>query len=416
MSVGFLNNFYTQITESITAAGVIASIPDADYTELLVLDEDYVYCLLRDDENREIIIIDINASSSTDGLSIARGQESTVARAWPRGATLAQVITADNYGDFLQESSERSVGYDPTGVLSPQYLGEKVLQSTDNEASTRWWIAKNATDKKWLPLTETTDPGGGTSGSGKTAILNVIWTMEDWDATETIVYDDSIYEHDGHALSYFGAGLISKDTSVYKVGTASAKIDLNGDRQADIQGGKEALDCSQWDGQDLSLAGWVYVPSSINPNSQNVSMFLVAVLCPVSESTAGALFISAEYVIPPNIVTAAWKITAEYSVALPVYSAVDVIADDFSLGTWTHLACVLDSSATNVYIYINGIHVSTLDISSIYQPNMSVLSFLAGNVVADRPTTGTNLIGYFDDVRAYNYALTVAEILALPGF
>jgi len=416
MSVGFLNKFYTKIAGAITAAAVIITIPDTEYRSLLELDQDYVHALLRDKTNREVVIIDV-AASTYSGLSVLRGQESTVARAWPRGSTIAQVVTADNYEDFLQVGSERSVGYDPTGVLSPQHLGEKVLQLTDNDASTRWWIAKNATDKKWLPLTDTVDPGGGGGGvdpgggggggGGDTAILNVVWTMEDWNVGETVVYDDSFYGYDGEQGSYGGTGLVSKDTSIYKVGTASARLDLNGDCLTYLLGGS-TFSCSHaYTGLDTTLAGWIYLPASIAPgNAMFMDLFLGA--CP---------FVGGDPSIGHSIgvwyVESAWQIIVYYSSAI---NTVFAVAGSYTIGGWTHLACVLDASATNVYVYENGSLIHTLDVSTEYQ-DMTGFAFLGvSNVSNSIIPAGTDLYCYFDDVRAYNYALTVAEINALPGF
>ena len=397
MSVGFLNNFYTQITESITAAGVIASIPDADYTELLVLDEDYVYCLLRDDENREIIIIDINASSSADGLSIARGQESTVARAWSRGATIAQTITADAYGDFLQIGTSRSYGYDPNGSISPDYLGEKILQSSGEDISTRWWISKNDTDKQWLQLTDTiaVDPGGGGSGG---SVLEVIWTMEDWNVGETVVYDGSIYGINGEA-SILTTETISKDTSIYKVGTASAKLSINTGRLAFIVSNAGTTPITLSD-NNLTITSWRYVPSTISPLN-GIHYCQLAVWSNLAMSLRWNE-------------TDGWQNTLGYSSSAGSISGENAFA---TFGSWVHWAAVLDVVNKTCKLYLDGVLDITLDISAVYAPFYGdAYMYLTVEDNVSPFGTGTDIIMYYDDVRFYNYALTVAEINALPGF
>lgn len=83
-------------------------------------------------------------------------------------------------------------------------------------------------------------------------------------------------------------------------------------------------------------------------------------------------------------------------------------AADLSIGAWTHVACVRDSTAKNIIFYINGSSVETVaytnNATGGANADFVIGALLAGggNVYAD---------GLFDEVRVWNDIRTAQEIL-----
>jgi hypothetical protein len=76
-------------------------------------------------------------------LTVERGQDSTVARLWYDGAMMTPRINAALLDTILQQETERQVAFNPNGVLTPVYRGEKVFQTGQKI----WW--KNITGTVW---------------------------------------------------------------------------------------------------------------------------------------------------------------------------------------------------------------------------------------------------------------------------
>ena len=152
-TIGFNNNARSKIEADITADATTITIPNGDYAYFLESDDDYYYAVLRNALYREIIKIDISASSSSAGLSVTRGQESTSGRVWAKGTQLFQSITADTYGNFVQEGGHRSTGADPNGVITPSYAGEKIMQTGIYDCEIVWWQSIDAVNTVWKQIT-----------------------------------------------------------------------------------------------------------------------------------------------------------------------------------------------------------------------------------------------------------------------
>ena len=84
-----------------------------------------------------------------DNLTVARGQDGTIARNWPAGTLIAQRAVSDSLGRIIQKGEFKTIDYNPNGVLIPDYPNEKVYQSGD-ACHRRWWI--HALDNKWRLL------------------------------------------------------------------------------------------------------------------------------------------------------------------------------------------------------------------------------------------------------------------------
>ena len=146
MSVGFRNITKARLKEAISAGDTTIMLENpADYPAFLKSPGTYVYANLISHQYSEIVKIDV-AASTVNGLSVTREQESTTARAWGRGTWLYQEITSAVLGEFRQKGVFRTVTADPTGSLTPAYVGEKVYQSTGGPA---WWKSTGLANTNW---------------------------------------------------------------------------------------------------------------------------------------------------------------------------------------------------------------------------------------------------------------------------
>lgn len=143
MAIGFRNETKCQIKADITADATTILLNPSDYPPYLKSPGDYVYGILRNSQNIEVVKIDVSASNEY-GLNVARAQESTSARAWSRGSYLYQEMTAATLDALLQKAVFRTVATTPVGSLTPEYLGEKVYQSTG-----AWWKSTGLTNTDW---------------------------------------------------------------------------------------------------------------------------------------------------------------------------------------------------------------------------------------------------------------------------
>ena len=83
-------------------------------------------------------------------LTVERGQDGTVARNWPAGSLLTQRAAGETLGKIIQKGEFRSVTYNPNGVLSGAYPGEKIYESGAQSCQVRWWLNNGGT--KWRLL------------------------------------------------------------------------------------------------------------------------------------------------------------------------------------------------------------------------------------------------------------------------
>jgi len=169
MSVGFRNITKCQTREKISASDTTIRLENtADYVPFISSPGDYVYAVLRDKQYKEIVKIDVSASS-VYGLSVARGHENTSARSWNRGSLFYQDLTADSLEVLRQKEVFRTVTYNPNGLTAPAYAYEKIYQTGATECEKRWWKSVNATNLVWVLIAGTICP-------------NEIWyPPEDWD-------------------------------------------------------------------------------------------------------------------------------------------------------------------------------------------------------------------------------------------
>ena len=179
-SNGYNVKAITNITDEISAAATTIYIPEGEYKNFLPDTGDYVYLVLRNATYHEIIKVDVSASSAADGLSVSRNIGGTN-RAWSRGTAIFQVIVAEDLENFLQYGGERQIDYDPNDVLTPSYLGEKVIQTGLSPCQNKCWMARDGVNKVWDIVAgvecggtvsdPVLDPAGGSYGEAQTVTM-----------------------------------------------------------------------------------------------------------------------------------------------------------------------------------------------------------------------------------------------------
>lgn len=96
-------------------------------------------------QNYEIVkVTNMAQNVNGDVLTVERGQDGTTAREWSPGTLIVQRIVAANYTRFMQKGVFRQVAYDPNGILSAAYPGEKIQQAIAGP-SYSWWKNKSGT-------------------------------------------------------------------------------------------------------------------------------------------------------------------------------------------------------------------------------------------------------------------------------
>lgn len=153
MAYKFNKSGISHLSFAITDSETELRIPWPDFNNFMrsgAIAGDTMFAILRDPEWREIIEIDLANSFSglTDKyLKINRGQGGSSARDWPAGTLIFLSTHADHYNSLLQPEGARQIDFNPNGVLSPDYAGEKILQYAGCQV--RWWQAITAADPYW---------------------------------------------------------------------------------------------------------------------------------------------------------------------------------------------------------------------------------------------------------------------------
>lgn len=172
MSFLFNNRGVSHLSFPITDSETELRIPWEDFNQFMRSNAravDRMMAILRGPVNREIVEIDLNNSFSgpTDKyLVVARGQGGTSSMEWPAGTLLFLSTHADHYEACFQPDSTRQIDFNPNGVLTPDYQGEKILQYAGCDI--RWWQSFDDTNPYWHLIAgepcageEFIDPGWG---------------------------------------------------------------------------------------------------------------------------------------------------------------------------------------------------------------------------------------------------------------
>jgi hypothetical protein len=106
--------------------------------------EEFYITLVDSAGNREVVKV---TGISGNTLTVTRAQDGTSARAWYAGTLINQRLVADSIGEFWQKAAHRSIDYNPHGLLSAAFPGEKALQTGAQACHNRWW--KNVGGTNW---------------------------------------------------------------------------------------------------------------------------------------------------------------------------------------------------------------------------------------------------------------------------
>lgn len=100
-----------------------------------------MYLTITDSQNH-IEVVKITGISGQK-LTVLRGQDGSIARLWYDGAIINQRMPAGLLGAYIQKEAARQVAFNPNGVLTADYRGEKVFQTGQKI----WW--KNVSGTVW---------------------------------------------------------------------------------------------------------------------------------------------------------------------------------------------------------------------------------------------------------------------------
>lgn len=183
MSIAFINNFSTILTDDLHSSGLTLPLPAAAAGQLDFSDGQHYLLTIAGIDQTEIVRV-------TDGLQIERGQEGTIPPAvWPAGSTVFCGITAGGL-QALKGAGGGSEG--PSIVVSdappdrpPAYPGEQWLtpyrcwvgvatgslfdwkRTAGERYSAGWYLGPGANNVTVEPLVELLHLGvSGSSGSG----------------------------------------------------------------------------------------------------------------------------------------------------------------------------------------------------------------------------------------------------------
>lgn len=179
LSIVFNNHAKSTLSADIESSDVLAPIQLADYSSFLATHADgsHLHCVIRNALYFEIVKVNITGSSPGQGLSVDRGQGGTAARDWPAGTLIYQELVADDYESFGQEAIFRTIDYNPNGVLTPSFAGEKVYQSD----LLLWWKSVDAVNTEWRLIVgeivvadPVINPEGGTYSPGDTVSMTCV--------------------------------------------------------------------------------------------------------------------------------------------------------------------------------------------------------------------------------------------------
>ena len=177
MTISFKNSARSGITAAIGTSDTTISINSADWGNFMAgrAAGTEFYCTLRSANNREIVLVDVDASSSPN-LSVSRGQEATIASEWPLGTLIYQDITAATLA-FDQQTAFRQGAFNPNATLTSDYFGEKFYQS-DLQL---WWKSVAFGTQEWRLIVGEIfiddvqySPAPGSYGTGQTLTMTVL--------------------------------------------------------------------------------------------------------------------------------------------------------------------------------------------------------------------------------------------------
>ena len=210
IEIGF--DFKSALEQSVAETTTTMVISAADWTRYISPLTGDFYCMLLSAEDREIVKCDRSLSVSPN-LIVARGQEGTSARDWPRGTLIYHDVTAAALGEIEQAAVSREVDYNPNGALNSLFFGEKVYQSN----LALWWKSVAEGTSVWRLIAGEIfiddvgfSPDPGSYAQGQALTMSVLA------AGASIYYTDDGSTPDENSTEYTAPVVMPTGTTTYK--------------------------------------------------------------------------------------------------------------------------------------------------------------------------------------------------------
>jgi hypothetical protein len=88
----------------------------------------------------------------------------------------------------------------------------------------------------------------------------------------------------------------------------------------------------------------------------------------------------------------------------------------FQTNTWNHFAIVVSNTSSgnwSLKSYLNGGLLSNTTSTTVYQSTATSTSYIGSGGQSFNESVNQHFVGYVDDFRAYNYALSATQVLAI---
>lgn len=143
----FNNMAYGRIKGGISASETVIELYPGDVQLFLPqwASGKVMYLTITDSQNH-IEVVKVTGITGQK-LTVTRGQDGTVARQWYDGVIINQRMPAALLDACIQKEAHRQVAYNPNGILTAAYRGEKVFQSGPSDCEKRWFKIVEGT--KW---------------------------------------------------------------------------------------------------------------------------------------------------------------------------------------------------------------------------------------------------------------------------
>jgi len=151
--LSFANKLYAHLDSGITSGQTTIPIVPGEIGNLWAGFKTGVYLYLAImNELGQLEIVKVTSLNMNNTITVVRGQGGTMARAYAIGSPVAERFVAEQMNYFLQRGVFPSGGYNPNGVFTGNFNGEKFWQTGPAADQKRWWINAGG-GNKWRLMT-----------------------------------------------------------------------------------------------------------------------------------------------------------------------------------------------------------------------------------------------------------------------
>ena len=151
--LSFANKLYAHLDSGITSGQTTIPIVPGEIGNLWAGFKTGVYLYLTImNELGQLEIVKVTSLNMNNTITVVRGQGGTMARAYAIGSPVAERFVAEQMNYFLQRGVFPSGDYNPNGVFTGNFNGEKFWQSGPAADQKRWWINAGG-GNKWRLMT-----------------------------------------------------------------------------------------------------------------------------------------------------------------------------------------------------------------------------------------------------------------------